>query len=320
MHSYAPKNKYFALIFVCLFVISCVEQGGDLYDRQPHPGVEQEQKKTERRGAKTVIFVGDSVLDNCNWVGGAAHDVGSQLEAIVDDMEVQNLAVDSATTAGVLNGMAAFGGRIRCTQAHQGAPIKRLQEIQTRPKHEIEAAHFVLSVGGNDMRVAVGPGSTQTLINASENYKKIVVTLASANPSPPRLILVLPYIPGNVPGQAYAYKGLGEKQLTDLFRQWTRDTLYEEARRLGLPVIDLANTFPPRDLSYYVGSDGFIEPSVKGGKAIAFLIKKVIEDFDFQKGRSMNYYLGRDDLDLSKNTFKKEALLLTGWAYKWGSF
>ena len=60
------------------------------------------------------------------------------------------------------------------------------------------------------------------------------------------------------------------------------------ARRLRLPIIDLANSFDIHDNSLY---ECQIEPSTKGGELIARMIHHVQTTFDFQDGVSTFYSL-----------------------------
>lgn len=116
----------------------------------------------------TVVFLGDSTLDNIVWVSHVpdAKDVKGHLEDALAGSgggRVVNLAADGFTTADVLNGgratisaaaRAAAGDPFPHPRGTLFAPVTHLESVAKDAPGDV---FTVLSVGGNDIRCAVCP-------------------------------------------------------------------------------------------------------------------------------------------------------------------
>ncbi|HAU0564093.1 TPA: SGNH/GDSL hydrolase family protein, partial [Legionella pneumophila] len=267
------------------------------------------------------ILLGDSTLDNFNWVPNKAT-VTDHLRRQLPKMEILNFAVDGFTTDSILYGEYKDCAVTSSQHTHKYfEPLKALENEQ-------DVEHIVLSVLGNDFRIQLSklifmapeerPKAIEQLINhIIKNYIQVVKEIRKVQPNA-KLSIVLQYTPyvendpyliyflmdklfhhGTVSHgflsylqiMYYSIFGLNskhEQQALNLLHKLMAKVYRNVFNELGdnsLAIIDLASSFDYRNSKLYKAQ---IEPSDEGGKLIASLITHTITHHDFQN-ESMLY-------------------------------
>jgi len=260
---------------------------------------EHDREQIPSAGAYHVALMGDSVLDDFYWLSDPLVDVRVQLESELrkknPNHRVSNWAVDESTIDCVLYGARprdvylssrAWKGIENYPTANDG----KVYPLRLLASHT--PTHVVLSIGGNDARVAfaesfdleniyrimIGNGIDKSLRTLIQNIVKRV----------PKLILVYVYHP-QITMFPIIYWLPPENVVTELLIKFS-PIYFSVAKEFNLPVIDLSRTFNPYDSSDYGTTP--IEPSNKSGMYIAKLVEYVLEDFKFGTEENSKVYWG----------------------------
>ncbi|MFO9377237.1 SGNH/GDSL hydrolase family protein [Legionella pneumophila serogroup 1] len=268
-----------------------------------------------------LILLGDSTLDNFNWVPNKAT-VNDHLNRQLPKMEILNFAVDGFTTDSILY------GEYKDCAVNSSQHIHKYFEPLKVLKNEKEVEHIVLSVLGDDFRIQLSklifmapeerPKAIEQLINhIIKNYIQVVKEIRKVQPNA-KLSIVLQYTPyikndpyliyflmdkifhhGTVSHGLLSYLqimyhsvfGLNSKHelqalnlLHELMAKIYRN-IFNELGDSSFAIIDLASSFDYRNGKLYQAQ---IEPSDEGGELIASLIAHTITHHDFQN-ESMLY-------------------------------
>jgi hypothetical protein len=207
-----------------------------------------------------IALLGDSIFDNKVYTG-TEPDVSSHLKSIVsEDWEVNLLAVDGSTTQMVES---------------------QLENITS------DVTHVILSVGGNDALsnadiLSMPASSAAQVLNQlavrsaefSSRYEAVIDRLTSQKL--PVAVCTIYYPNFSQPElQRIACAALS------VFN----DVILREAVRRGLPIIDLRLICDtPTDYA------NEIEPSGSGGRKIANVIYKLVNEHQFSKKRTVIYH------------------------------
>lgn len=274
------------------------------------------EKLNKTRNIHCVLF-GDSVLDNFYWLKNKKHDSTYKLTQVLKDSyhessKCTNLALDESRTVDVINGKVPGFTYVneRKNQKmsnylvdHSGLfkPIDLYKEIRTIEPYP---SHIILSIGGNDANFKLIDNNlnldkTINDLLHGDFLKNYQLTIDKLLEMTKFLILVNVYLPG--PGFT-----LPLDDIKELYRK-IFPCLYKEARKRGLPVIDLSRTFNPNDFSHYGSSP--IEPSNLSCDFIVNLIVKIINKFDFNKGVSHIYYGIGNEIKIEENTEDYEYII-----------
>jgi len=150
--------------------------------------------------------------------------------------------------------------------------------------------HVVLSIGGNDARIAFAHSfDLENIYNIMINngiersLRSLIQTMLR---SVPKIILVYVYHP-QITMLPMLYWLPPEKVVTELLIRFS-PLYFSVAKDFNLPVIDLSRTFNPYASDDYGSTP--IEPSNKSGMYIAKLVEHVLEDFTFGKDPSKVYW------------------------------
>lgn len=201
----------------------------------------------ERRSVKTekiVVLLGDSVIDNGEYVRSGELDVAQQLQMRLPDHTVVKRAVDGATCADVL----------------------RWQTDDLR-----DADSIVLSAGGNDalqhldlLDVSVATTPKDVLVrlwSIREEFRRSYVALLDSLALTRRPVLSLTVYNPCFDGHGFdaAYQQAAESGLSII-----NDVIQQEARRRAFDILELRTLFDDR--ADYANP---IEPSAIGGAKLA---------------------------------------------------
>jgi hypothetical protein len=193
---------------------------------------------------KSVILLGDSIIDNGAYVRPGEPDVSAQLQALLPQHAILKRALDGAACAEVLTSQTA----------------------------DLETAHaIILSVGGNDalLHADLLEAATETtakdvlvrLWTIREDFRRIYASLLDRLAATGRPVLVLtiynPCFDGY--GMDATYQQAAESAVS-IFN----DIIQQEAHRRTLDVSELRNLFTDR--ADYANP---IEPSAIGGAKLA---------------------------------------------------
>jgi lysophospholipase L1-like esterase len=208
---------------------------------------------------RSVVLLGDSILDNGAYTGGGPHVAAQVQAALPDGWRCVLAAVDGATTEDVPRQMGDV------------------------PE---DAAVLVLSAGGNDLLMHVhvleepATGSAQVLARLADLADAFEVDYRAMlrHVRAPGLPLVLCTVyNGNFPDPAMGRLAATAMAVFD-------DRILRVALEKGLPVIELrAVCNRPEDYA------NPIEPSSIGGEKIARAIARVVAEHDFTAGRTAVY-------------------------------
>jgi len=248
-----------------------------------------------------IILMGDSVLDNFYWLKDKKNDLRQQLENMLPKAIVTNVAVDETTTEDILYGK---NPRLEYSKERKKVGLKpylvdkkgyvKPLILLKKMKNNINLpTYVVLSVGGNDARILLHyldekDGGKKIWDEMKkdkfqEKYEKIVKELLKNDV---KIILVIVYYPQNTTFLGIDFKK-NRNKLKDLMENVSK-FIFKVAKTNNLPVINLSKTFNPDDKTHYGSSP--IEPSNKSSMFISTLIKKVVQDFDFDANISKSYY------------------------------
>lgn len=278
-----------------------------------------------------LVLLGDSTIDNYHWVND-----GETLEDKLKDQfgedHVHSLAVDGFTTRDVLQG--GNRGKAVCDKKHINGdfyyPLSKLNEIK-------DPSHILVSVGGNNVReylqslIRTAPQERDAslkriLETLTQEYQQIIERIKAQKPNAKPIIMLqyTPLLANDLYDIYFLMDLLRHKQKANL---WTAiqygfyklfgfihlssriqalkklhdimATVYKPildyAKENKIPVIDLASTLDYNDTSFYCAQ---IEPSVKGGKAIADLVKHVIFQHGFHREAKLYSRPGCDQGDI----------------------
>lgn len=205
-----------------------------------------------------VVLLGDSILDNASYTGGAP-DVCGWLERDLRGHQVTLRAVDGAV-------MGSIPAQLR------GIPP--------------DATHLVLSMGGNNLLGQMGTlnervetagqgfGLAASLVEAFE--REYAQTLDAVRTRNLPLVVCTIYHP-HLPDPTMRRALLAALTLFN-------DVIIRQAVRGGHPILDLRQVATePDDFVFN------IEPSAQGGKKIANAIAALLHEHDFAVRRTMIY-------------------------------
>ena len=202
-----------------------------------------------------IILLGDSIIDNREYVRSGEPDVACQLEILLPHHTVVKRAVDGATTADVL--------------ASQIGEVER-------------AEHIILSAGGNDalghidlLEEVIEKRAKDVLVrlwSIREEFRRSYTALLTRLALARRPVLVLTvYNPCfHAHGFDAAYQQAAESAMS-IFN----DVIQQEARRRSFEVLELRTLFD--DQADYANP---IEPSAIGGVKLA----KYMSDWVTRRG------------------------------------
>lgn len=185
--------------------------------------------------------------------------------------------------------------------------VRPLEQLKKFIMKQSDQEHYVVvSVGGNDFRELLSqPSKILAEIPAfQKRYLEILSQIRSLKGRVKPILLFQYRVDsgsdhygiyqtlGNIAAStnAVANKSLNTYEQGVLFMGKLLETLYqpilEEAQKQGTPIIDLPNTFDPKQSDLYISQ---IEPSALGGALIAQGINHVIQNHDFASNKSVIY-------------------------------
>ena len=260
---------------------------------------------------RKIILLGDSTLDNIDWVDNEEDTVAGKLkQKFQNPDQIIDLSCDGFTTRDVLSG--AFRDKAVRSPYHQHTQYYPLSEL----KKVDNPSHIILSVGGNDLRenlIILANQSPETrrlqlksiITGIQQRYFDILNELKTIQPNASPIIM-LQYTPDSTQDLygIYTLMNLLQKDqslsyLTILnYYFWGKSnkashnavdelhhlmqTVYAPilnyAKEQNIPVIDMASSMDHRDTRYYRSQ---IEPSAKGSEVIANLISHVVNNHDY---------------------------------------
>jgi len=252
-------------------------------------------------GSFHVALMGDSVLDDFYWLSDPNWDVRVQLVSELKknnpNHRVSNWAVDESTIHCVL-----YGSRPRdvyvSSRAWRGlenyptASDGNVYPLHLLGTHTPTPTHVVLSIGGNDARVAFSESfdleNIYRIMIDNGIEKSLRALIQNIIKKVPKLILVYVYHP-QITMFPMLYWLPPEKVVTELLIKFS-PIYISVAKDFNLPVIDLSRTFNPYDSNDYGTTP--IEPSNKSGMYIAKLVEYILEDFKFGNEEKSKVYWG----------------------------
>jgi lysophospholipase L1-like esterase len=201
---------------------------------------------------KLVILLGDSIIDNGEYVQSGELDVARQLAMLLPHHTIVKRAVDGATSTDVL--------------ASQTAEVER-------------AEHIILSAGGNDalehidlLEGAMNTRAKDVLVrlwSIREGFRRTYAALLDRLAFTRRPVLVLtvynPYFHGH--GFDAAYQQAAESAVSVI-----DDVIQQEGRRRSFDILELRTLF--HDRADYANP---IEPSAIGGAKLAKCISNWVK-------------------------------------------
>jgi hypothetical protein len=209
----------------------------------------------DQPGAKHIVLLGDSILDNGAYVGDGP-DVVTQLGA--------RLPPGARATLGAMDGSVTSGVRL---------------QLQLAPE---DATHFVVSAGGNDAlhyssllgdKVSSVGEALEKLGAVREAFKQDYAVMLDEVTARGRPVAVCTIYDARFPDAK-------QRRLAALGLTIFNDCITREASARGLALIDLRLIMSAdEDLA------NPIEPSVTGGAKIAAAIAAFAADYDLAKGR-----------------------------------
>lgn len=145
-----------------------------------------------------IVLIGDSTIDNQHWVN-PGETVTEQLQLLRPEDNIVNLAMDGFTTGNVLHG--GYKDKAVKSSYHTHTYFKPFNQLCQHGN----AAHVVLSVGGNDFReklqglINLPPESRldtiETIINGlASNYINIIQKIKETVPKA-KISVMLQYTP-----------------------------------------------------------------------------------------------------------------------------
>jgi len=267
-----------------------------------------------------VVLLGDSTIDNVVWVQDPETAVAPQLQRCLSaedstqNHRVVNWAADGWTSEDVLKGALpciSFSARQRCGDpfpVREGSPTDCPSHFD--PLGMLEEARgsagsdttIVLSVGGNDVRHILRDMSSISTVmkDLVANYRQILERLLVVAPG--RVAIMTQYRPALDEDGVYGvYRAMSSLQhimpdvmgpdpLENIGRlmRMVYAPVVAMAQERGVPVIDVANTFDPKDAALY---EHQIEPSGVGAGIIARLIAHVVKAHPWQEGKCRYYHI-----------------------------
>ena len=207
-----------------------------------------------------IVLLGDSIFDNAAYVSGGLDVVTHLRQQIPPGWRSSLRAVDGSVVEDV-------------RKQASGVPA--------------DATHLFVSAGGNDallnadvlqMRVSASAEVFDRLADSAgsfeQHYREMLQAVLGLNKPTAVCTIYYPRIPG-----AFAQK-IAVAALATF-----NDVIIRQAFLTGVPLIDLR-------LICNEGSDyaNEIEPSEAGGRKIASVIARVVNEHDFESGKSVAYY------------------------------
>jgi lysophospholipase L1-like esterase len=189
---------------------------------------------------KLIILLGDSIIDNGEYLRSGEPDVARQLETLLPQHTVVKRAVDGATSADVL--------------------AWQIDEVE-------RAEHIILSVGGNDalehidlLEEVIETRAKNVLVrlwSIREGFRRSYATLLDRLATTRRPVLVLTIYNPCFQGHGFdaAYQQAAESAVSII-----NDVIQQEARRRSFEILELRTLFD--DQADYANP---IEPSAIGG-------------------------------------------------------
>jgi len=191
-----------------------------------------------------IILLGDSIIDNGEYVRSGKPDVARQLEILLPHHTVVKRAVDGARSTDVLASQTAEVGR---------------------------AEHIILSVGGNDalehidlLEEVIEKRPREVLVrlwSIREEFRRSYAALLDRLALTCRPVLVLTIYDPCFRGHGFdaAYQQAAESAVSIL-----NDVIQQEGRRRSFDILELRTLF-----SYPADYANPIEPSAMGGAKLA---------------------------------------------------
>jgi lysophospholipase L1-like esterase len=207
-----------------------------------------------------IVLLGDSIFDNATYVGGGL-DVATHLrQQIPPEWRSSLRAVDGSVVEDVR---------------------RQTSEVPA------DATHLFVSAGGNDallnadvleMRVSASAEVFDRLADSAsafeQHYREMLQAVLGLNKSTAVCTIYYPRMP-----DAFTQK-IAVAALATF-----NDVIIRQAFLAGIPLLDLR-------IICNEGSDyaNEIEPSEMGGRKIARVIARVVNEHDFESGKSVAYY------------------------------
>lgn len=279
---------------------------------------------TKLNHRNNVTIIGDSTIDNRIWVSPGMY-VNSALDylhltnfikrinkfrgypkTVVENLQYQlpkytfnDYTNDGFTTTDVLNG--AYRDRI-IHYFPTSFPHQKLKPLEDSQEVIKESKHIIVSIGGNNFREFLQKppftsDSYQTMQNKLKDeylaiFKKIRETNRDAH-----IILMTQYYPSIIQNNYNIYpfmRKIGElvnigganhdpmNVIHEVVKQTYADVFKEIAADANVSVVDVTSSLNPYDDENHAHQ---IEPSIKGGKQIAEMLKYVIEANDRKQSK-----------------------------------
>lgn len=255
---------------------------------------------------KTIVFLGDSTLDNKTWTRDFPC-VTEQLQNLFKDdaspTHVLNYAVDCFQTTDILNVISNRGhNSMKVVFDHPHFQRHQQVNVLDQLNQTENVTHIILSVGGNDLRNQLSsirsPADIDRCISElQENYLRIIEEIRRIKPDA-QLILMNQYTidsTNDIYGIYTLFKQLAPGQEPVEFLHALMTKLYapivQRAQEYNLPIIDMASSLDHKDMSNFVSQ---IEPSSKASLVIAKLIKDVVDHH--KKHHPSTFYVYQDKI------------------------
>ena len=228
--------------------------------------------KSIMAGSRSIVMLGDSVLDSTIWISKVRNDTAHYLRELgyrTDDYSTDgNRVVDMDTTTGKARRAFILHRRI------YNLPGYRDVSFEDLPSSDVT----ILSILGNDVlhcmrRICLTAESIERDLLARDVLGRFDQLVAKASRRSGKLILIAPYMPNRRDPVGWALGSMFEKLAPRLFSNYH----YASARRHGAMVVDLSLSFNPFVDQLY-GSTA-IEPSEAGSHLIAELVAHADRNF-----------------------------------------
>ncbi|CAH6419385.1 Hypothetical protein HVR_LOCUS590 [uncultured virus] len=248
----------------------------------------------------TIILLGDSLLDDFNYLEDKSNDLRKELMRI--GFKVNNYAVVGSKLADIINGIEPNEDcrNSRCypypvSDDGKVYPLKLLAQPSIKPfvpvynegflsfskpinkSKEIEM--IVISAGGNNLRADVMKillgleGFFNGIINEEfiSNYDKLI---EEAKKRTDRILITSMYLPFLGPGSKYGMFGWIATPVVNRWKQFIEPF----AKKHNVPVLDLSQTFDSANREHYGSTD--MQPSNLSNKCIAKCIEYIYSNYN----------------------------------------
>lgn len=246
-----------------------------------------------------IYLLGDAILDNFYWLEDSSRDLRHEIQDL--GFEVHNYAADKCRVRDMSRGIKLKPAhtKLRSYPYESQAdgkiyPLKLLAD-ETGINRSFSSVYgcispiggrshhtAVLSVGGNDLRVA-----TPNIFLGFEYYVKSVINddfvteyenlMTSILSVSDRLILISIYLPYMGPGSTY---GKYIRFSQPIMERW-HEFLFTIARKYNVPILDLSRTLNKATRLHYGKAE--TEPSNLATQCIAKCIRHICDNYEGYK-------------------------------------